>query len=78
MSLINQTQGGKDYDSTFGRRMSGSGAYAELLRSRFELARRKCGFDHEGPAPHARDRHDLVTHLFRPPARNQAQLTLGF
>jgi DNA repair photolyase len=78
MSLINQTQGGKDYDSTFGRRMSGSGAYAELLRSRFELARRKCGFDHEGPDPHAHDRHDLVTHLFRPPARNQAQLTLGF
>jgi len=70
MSLINQTQGGKDYDSTFGRRMSGSGAYAELLRSRFELARRKCF------PPH--DRHDLVTHLFRPPARNQAQLTLGF
>ena len=78
MSLINQTQGGKDYDSTFGRRMGGSGAYAELLRSRFELARRKCGFDHEGPDPHAHDRHDLVTHLFRPPARNQAQLTLGF
>ena len=53
MSLINQTQGGKDYDSTFGRRMSGTGAYAELLRSRFELARRKFGFDQEEPDPHA-------------------------
>jgi DNA repair photolyase len=70
MSLINQTQGGKDYDSTFGVRMSGSGAYAELLRSRFDLARRKCGYNH--------DRDDLVTHLFRPPAPDQAQLTLGF
>jgi DNA repair photolyase len=83
MSLINQTQGGKDYDSTFGRRMSGSGAYAELLRSRFDLARRKCGYDsaeerRDRGDPHAHDRHDLVTHLFRPPARNQAQLTLGF
>ena len=87
MSLINQTQGGKDYDSTFGRRMSGTGAYAELLRSRFELARRKCGYDAgrdeqgaapDGRDPHNHDRHDLVTHLFRPPAADQPQLTLGF
>ena len=84
MSLINQTQGGKDYDSTFGRRMSGSGAYAELLRSRFELARRKCGYgagqEEEGAPddPHNHDRHDLVTHLFRPPAPDQPQLSLGF
>jgi DNA repair photolyase len=77
MSLIQQTRGGKDYDATFGRRMSGTGAYAELLQSRFELARRKCGFD---PAHdrHGQDRHELVTGLFRPPARNQAQLTLDF
>jgi len=45
MSLINQTRGGKDYDAEFGRRMVGTGPYAELLRTRFELARRKCGFD---------------------------------
>jgi len=36
------------------------------------LARRKCGFDD------AHERHDLRTDLFRPPARDQAQLTLGF
>jgi DNA repair photolyase len=72
MSLINQTRGGKDYDSRFGQRMSGTGPYAELLRTRFELARRKCGFDS------ARDRHDLTTNLFRPPAPDQSQLTLGF
>jgi DNA repair photolyase len=72
MSLINQTRGGKDYDAKFGQRMSGTGPYAELLRTRFELARRKCGFDS------ARDRHDLDVSLFRPPAPDQPQLTLDF
>jgi DNA repair photolyase len=72
MSLINQTRGGKDYDAEFGQRMSGTGVFAELLRMRFELARRKCGFDS------ARDRHDLTTDLFRPPPRDHSQLTLGF
>src|SRR5450432_1056099 len=72
MSLINQTRGGKDYDAEFGRRMSGTGPYAELLRTRFELARRRCGFDD------AHDRHQLTTEFFRPPAADQSQLTLGF
>jgi DNA repair photolyase len=72
MSLINQTRGGKDYDAEFGRRMTGTGPYAELLRTRFELARRRCGFDD------ARDRHELATEFFRPPAADQSQLTLGF
>jgi DNA repair photolyase len=72
MSLINQTRGGKDYDAEFGRRMTGTGPYAELLRTRFELARRKCGFDD------ARDRHELTTEFFRPPAADQSQLALGF
>ena len=43
MSLINQARGGKDYDSQFGVRMRGTGAYAELLRARFDLAVRKLG-----------------------------------
>jgi DNA repair photolyase len=72
MSLINQTRGGKDYDAEFGRRMSGTGPYADLLRTRFELARRKCGFER------ADGRHELATGLFRPPAADSAQLTLGF
>jgi DNA repair photolyase len=72
MSLINQTRGGKDYDSKFGQRMRGTGPYAELLRTRFELARRKCGFE-----PSSR-RHELSTDLFRPPATDQPQLSLGF
>jgi DNA repair photolyase len=72
MSLINQMRGGKDYDAEFGRRMSGTGPYAELLRTRFELAQRKLGFDS------ARERHELTTESFRPPAPDQSQLTLGF
>ncbi|MDP8984171.1 MAG: PA0069 family radical SAM protein [Pseudomonadota bacterium] len=70
MSLINQSRGGKDYDSTFGVRMRGTGPYAELLRSRFELAARKLEFD-------SGNRHALNTELFRPPAA-AAQLSLGF
>ena len=38
----------------------------------FELARRKCGFDS------ARERHELTTELFRPPAPDQPQLSLAF
>jgi DNA repair photolyase len=72
MSLINQTRGGKDYDAEFGKRMTGTGAYAELLRSRFELAQRKYGFDA------AHDRYELNTGCFRPPPANKDQLTLGF
>ena len=71
MSLMNQARGGKDYDSAFGSRMRGTGPYAELLRARFELAKRKLGFAGSS------DRHDLDTRLFRPPAAD-AQLTLGF
>jgi DNA repair photolyase len=70
MSLVNQTRGGKDYDAQFGRRMVGTGAYADLLRARFELARRKLGLDS------ADSRSELATDLFRPPAANPAQLTL--
>jgi DNA repair photolyase len=72
MSLINQARGGKDYDSTFGVRMKGTGAYAELLRARFELAKRKLGLADDD------ERYDLDTSKFRPPATPGAQLSLGF
>jgi DNA repair photolyase len=71
MSLINQARGGKDYDSQFGTRMRGTGPYAELLRTRFELAKRKLGF-----AP-ASERYELNTSLFRPPLPDTPQLSLG-
>ena len=71
MSLINQARGGKDYDATFGLRMRGSGPYADLLRSRFELARRRLGF------ADAEDRYELDTSRFQPPSASP-QMTLGF
>jgi DNA repair photolyase len=72
MSLINQSRGGKDYRAEFGTRMVGTGVFAQLLRNRFDIAKRKLGLDSgEG-------RHELRTDLFRPPAANQSQMTLGF
>ncbi|MEO8778387.1 MAG: PA0069 family radical SAM protein [Rhodanobacter sp.] len=43
MSLLQQMNGGRDYDSDFATRMHGSGVFADLLRARFELACRKHG-----------------------------------
>jgi DNA repair photolyase len=43
MSLIRQMNGGRDYDSDFRTRMHGQGPFAELLRKRFEVARRRHG-----------------------------------
>ena len=44
MSLIQQMNGGRDYDSDFRTRMRGQGVFAQLLRRRFEVACRKHGF----------------------------------
>jgi DNA repair photolyase len=72
MSLINQSRGGKDYQAEFGTRMVGTGVFAQLLRTRFDVAKRKYGLDD------AEHRHELRTDLFRPPAANEAQMALGF
>ena len=72
MSLVQQMRGGKDYDSRFGTRMRGTGPYADLLRTRFELAKRKQGF------AGADERYELNTGLFRPPRPDTPQLSLGF
>lgn len=70
MSLVRQMRGGKDYDSTFGTRMRGSGPLAELLRSRFQMACRRLGLGTGRPEP-------PNTRLFRPPARDRGpQLAL--
>lgn len=45
MSLVQQMRGGRDYDSAFGTRMRGEGAYAELIAQRYRLATRKLGLD---------------------------------
>ncbi|MEO8307799.1 MAG: PA0069 family radical SAM protein [Pseudomonadota bacterium] len=70
MSLIQAARGGKDNDPQFGSRMRGSGAWAQLLRARFHLARRRLGLNPD------RDLQ-LHTELFRPAAL-RPQLDLGF
>lgn len=44
MSLVQQMNGGRDYDSDFTTRMRGHGVFAELIRRRFDVACRKHGF----------------------------------
>jgi DNA repair photolyase len=60
MSLVRQMRGGKDYDSSFGTRMRGTGPLAELLRSRFQITcrRLRLGTGRQQPPD---------TSLFRPP-----------
>jgi DNA repair photolyase len=63
MSLIQSTRGGKDYDSTWGRRMAGSGPYAWMIGRRFEIAAKKLGYREEGER--------LRLDLFHPPERSE-------
>jgi DNA repair photolyase len=68
MSIVRSTQGGKAYDSTWGKRMTGSGPYAWMAGRRFEVACKKIGFN--------KTRSKLRTDLFTRPARAGQQLNL--
>lgn len=71
MSLIQDVRGGRDNDPNFGSRMRGTGPVAQLIRNRFQIARRRLGLDGLGGL-------QLDTTLFRPPGLAGAQFTLGF
>ena len=43
--LIRDMRGGKDYDSTWGKRMKGTGPYAWMIGRRFEMACEKLGLN---------------------------------
>ncbi|MGF1649072.1 MAG: PA0069 family radical SAM protein [Hyphomicrobiaceae bacterium] len=68
MSLVRQTQGGRDYRSEFGLRQRGSGPIADLIARRFGSARQRWGL--------AERQAKLRCDLFKPPGRESAQLTL--
>jgi DNA repair photolyase len=68
MSLVQSFRDGKDYDSTWGKRMTGTGPYATMVARRFELACSRLGF--------AKTRVPLRTDLFRPPTALGQQLRL--
>jgi DNA repair photolyase len=68
LALVRACRGGKLIDPTFGRRMRGEGAYAQLIARRFAVARRKHGL--------ARIDRALRCDLFAPPAADRRQLQL--
>ncbi|MEP7245394.1 MAG: PA0069 family radical SAM protein [Gammaproteobacteria bacterium] len=69
MSLVRDVRGGRDNDPNFGTRMRGTGAYADLIRSRFRVASSRLGLDSARSLP-------LDTALFRPPSGPSPQLQL--
>jgi DNA repair photolyase len=69
LSLVAQCHGGKIYDSTWSKRMTGGGPYAEMLGARFDRACRRLGFS-------PRLQYRLDTSRFRPPPQKGDQLAL--
>ncbi|MEC5386401.1 PA0069 family radical SAM protein [Uliginosibacterium sp. H3] len=67
MSIIRQMRGGKDYDSSFGTRMTGEGIFAEMYAKRARLALEKLGLNQV--------RRELNTQAFKPP-RDGPQMSL--
>jgi DNA repair photolyase len=68
MSLVRQMRGGKDYDSSFGKRMTGSGPYAWMIGRRFETACERLGLNLR--------KAKLTTEHFAPPRPRPVQLSL--
>src|ERR1051326_3016958 len=66
--LIREMRGGKDYDSTWGLRQTGSGPYAWMIGRRLEVACEKLGLN-------ARE-SELTTEHFRSPRPSAVQLDL--
>src|SRR2546429_9614181 len=66
--LIRETRGGKDYDSSWNTRMTGTGPVAWMIGRRFELACEKLGFN--------KTRMRLTTDHFCPPWRAAEPLRL--
>jgi hypothetical protein len=67
MSLVRQMRGGRDYDTRWNIRQTGTGAFADLLARRFRIATERLELHVERPP--------LDTSRFRPP-RSAPQLEL--
>jgi DNA repair photolyase len=68
MGLVREMHGGRDYDPEWGRRMRGTGPYAQMMAQRFRVAAGRLELDRAQPA--------LRCDLFRPPERLGDQLRL--
>lgn len=71
LSLMRQSHGGKVYRSTWKKRLTGSGPYAEMIHARLQLALKKFGMANKRAAE-----QELNTELFRRPPRKGDQLNL--
>jgi DNA repair photolyase len=65
ISIVRQMRGGKDNDPRFGERMRGTGNYAELIATRFEIACKRFGLNGHGGG---RRLPDLDCTRFLPPS----------
>jgi DNA repair photolyase len=68
MNRIREMRGGKNYDASFGRRMTGEGTWAKLIEQRFARASARHGFDDSWPK--------LRTDLFVRPRLRTPQMDL--
>lgn len=68
LSLLKELHGGREYDSTFGQRMTGTGPYAWTLARRFEIAVERLGLNRRSTRLSTR-------HFTRPPQKGE-QLSL--
>src|SRR5438093_2451084 len=64
ISIVRQMRGGRDNDPRFGSRMTGTGAFAELIEKRFDIACRRLGLNGHGAG---RKPPSLDCSRFRPP-----------
>jgi DNA repair photolyase len=67
MNRMRDLRGGKSYDATFGRRMTGTGPYSDLIRQRFTKKARRLGLNLHAEEP-------LRGDLFRRPGGEQMPL----
>ena len=68
MSRLREMHGGKEYDSTWHKRMCGEGPYAEMVAQRFNVAIKRLGLARVAPP--------MRCDLFCPPVLPGAQLSL--
>src|SRR3569623_490752 len=68
MALVRQMRGGKDYDANWNTRMTGTGAYAQVMARRFHMAVKRLGLN--------QPRAPLAVHKFKRPPRLGDQLAL--
>jgi DNA repair photolyase len=63
MNRVRDMRGGKDYDSSFGKRMRGEGVWADLIRQRFDKTVERLGL-----SAHSSRFKGLDSSRFRPPS----------